>query len=196
MRYLANITVGSLKVPESRIIASLLLENLSDQDWDDAIRVENVLQARNVRTAIRIAGFIQRRLQTMDDELWRLIGTGSLVMATQACFAAAVKHSRLLGDFLDLVMRDQYRLQNKNLAPAVWERYIDDCHGRDPDMPVWRDSTVQRLRSSVFQILAQAGYIDSTRTLKLQAVHISRDVLQYLHARDEIYVLRCIQVAP
>ena len=47
-------------------------------------------------------------------------------------------------------------------------------------MPEWSESTIDRLRSSVFQILAQAGYIESTRTLKLQTVHIAREVLQYL----------------
>ena len=54
---------------------------------------------------------------------------------------------------------------------------------------------VDRLRSSVFQILAQAGYIENTRTLKLQPVYIASPVLDYLTAHQEHYVLRCIQVA-
>jgi hypothetical protein len=48
----------------------------------------------------------------------------------------------------------------------------------------------------VFQILAQAGYIENTRSLKLQTVHIADQVLRYLKANKEDYVLRCIQVAP
>ena len=61
-------------------------------------------------------------------------------------------------------------------------------------MPQWRDSTIQRLRSSVYSVLAEAGYIDSTKTRKLQGVHIVRPVLRYLERHDEQYVLRCIQV--
>ena len=57
-----------------------------------------------------------------------------------------------------------------------------DCRGRDPDMPLWNESTTRRLRSSVFQMLAQAGYIEDTRTLKLQTVHIAAQVLDYLKA--------------
>ena len=132
----------------------------------------------------------------MDAEFWRLIRDGSLIVATHACLAAAVKHSALLGDFLDLVVREQHRLFNPMLTPSLWEHYIEDCRARDPEMPLWSESTVARLRSSVFQILAQAGYIDSTRTLKLQTVHIAREVLRYLKARNEEYVLRCIQVSP
>ena len=40
-------------------------------------------------------------------------------------------------------------------------------------MPQWNESTRRRLRSSVFQTLAQAGYIENTRSLKLQNVHIA-----------------------
>jgi hypothetical protein len=63
-------------------------------------------------------------------------------------------------------------------------------------MPQWNETTRDRLRSSVFQMLAQAGYIENTRSLKLQVVHIADQVLRYLKANDEDYVLRCIQVAP
>ena len=63
-------------------------------------------------------------------------------------------------------------------------------------MPQWREATSARLRSSVFQILAQAGYIEHTRTLTLQPVYIASPVLGYLTAHHEQYVLRCIQVGP
>ncbi len=63
-------------------------------------------------------------------------------------------------------------------------------------MPEWNKSTIDRLRSTVFQILAQAGYIESTRTLKLQSNHIATEVLRNLRDHDERYVLRCIEVAP
>ena len=43
-------------------------------------------------------------------------------------------------------------------------------------------------------ILTEAGYIDSTRTRKLQSAHIVKPVLQYLEQHNEQYVLRCIQV--
>ena len=78
-------------------------------------------------------------------------------MATHAVLAAAVKHSPLLGDFLDLVVREQYRLFSPTLSNKLWDDYLDGCRGRDPDMPQWNESTRRRLRSSVFQMLAQAA---------------------------------------
>jgi hypothetical protein len=45
-------------------------------------------------------------------------------------------------------------------------------------------------------MLAQAGYIENNRSLRLQNVHVADQVLHYLKANGEEYVLRCIQVSP
>ncbi|MGA2618052.1 MAG: DUF1819 family protein [Thermoguttaceae bacterium] len=196
MRYHADLTAGSLKLPESRVVVDLLLRGVDEQAWKDAIVSRNLLQARNPATAIRVGRLIRKRLELMEADLWKLIRDGSAVVATHAILATAVKHSALLGDFLDLVVRDQYRVFAKVLTDQLWSEYLDDCRGRDPDMPQWNESTRRRLRSSIFQILAQAGYINNTRQRILQTVHIASQVLRYLEKHDEQYVLRCIQVAP
>jgi hypothetical protein len=195
-RYKADITAGALKVAESRIIAGLLLRKVDDEGWKDAIVKRNVLQARSPATAARLTKLVKGRLMTMGPDLWRLICDGKGSVATHAVLAAAVKHSPLLGDFLDLVVREQYRLFAEKLTNKLWDEYLDGCQERDPDMPQWNDSTRKRLRSSVFQSLAQAGYVENTRSLKLQTVHIAEQVLHYLNAHGEDHVLRCIQVAP
>jgi hypothetical protein len=196
LRYSADITAGALKVPESRVIAGLLLGEADEAKWHQAIFDENVLQARRPATAKRLRTLLRNRLSSMPRAFWELIREGSGDTSTHACLACAVKHSALLGDFMDLVMRDQYRLYAESLSHSLWTRYIEECRGRDPDMPVWSDSTIRRLRSSVFQILSDAGYLDSTRSMKLQTVHIAQPVIHLLQQHNEDDVLRCIQVAP
>jgi hypothetical protein len=196
VQYKADITAGALKVAESRVIAGLLLRGVDEEGWADAIVKKNVLQARSPRTAKRLTLLIRGRLETMGQELWKLVRDGKGDVATHAVLAAAVKHSRLLGDFLDLVMREQYRLFAKALSNKLWEDFLDGCRERDEDMPAWHESTRKRLRSSVFQTLAQAGYVENTRSLKLQTVHVAAPVVRYLESHSEEYVLRCIQVAP
>jgi bacteriophage exclusion system BrxA-like protein len=196
MRYRADITAGSLKVPESRVIADLLLRGVDEQGWKEALIKQNILQARSPATATRLTRLIRGRLKMMNVELWKLVRDGSSTVSTHAVLAAAIKHSFLLGDFLDLVVREQYRIFNSTLSNNLWEDYLADCRGRDPDMPVWNESTRRRLKSSVFQTLAQAGFIEGTTSLKLQPTHIAPQVLGYLQDHSEDYVLRCIQVAP
>ncbi len=62
MRYKADITAGSLKVSESRVIADLLLCGINRGEWDEAILDKNVLQARSPETARRLTRLIRRRL--------------------------------------------------------------------------------------------------------------------------------------
>ena len=195
-RYRADISAGGLKLPETRVIAGLLLRGVNETEWRTALISDNVLQARNSATAIRLARLIKARLAPMDAELWKMIYEETGLVAVHATLAAAINHSALLGDFLDLIVREQCRLFNSRLSGKLWDDYLSECRARDPGMPEWNESTRRRLRSSVFQSLAQAGFLQSTRTLRLQPVHISQQVLRYLANRDEEYVLRCIQVSP
>lgn len=196
VRYKANITAGALKLPESRLIADLLLRRVDTEGWRDAITTKNILQTRSLATSRRLTSLIRGRLETMEPDLWKLVRDGKGTVATHAVFAAAVKHSPLLGDFLNLVVGEQYQRFGMTLSNKMFADYLDGCRERDPDMPQWNETTRKRLRSSVFQMLAQAGYIENTRSLKLQTVHIAEQVLRYLKANKEEYVLRCIQVSP
>ena len=196
MRYRADITAGSLKVAESRVIADLLLKQADDDVWKSALGQDNLLQTRSPATACRLARLIRNRLETMTPHLWMLVRDGSAMAATHACLAASVKHSALLADFLELVVREQYRIFADRLTHQSWDDFVADCQNRDPELPEWAESTVNRLRSSVFQILQQAGYIDSTKSLRLQTVHIADEVVRYLDNNDEGSVLRCIQITP
>jgi hypothetical protein len=195
-RYSADITAGSLKLPESRVIADLLLKETTGDDWHRAVVDRNVLQARNPASAIRVARLVRKRLELMRPALWRLVRDGSGAVATHAVLAAAVKHSALLGDFLDLVVREQYRVFATTLPKRLWEEYLHGCRERDPDMGLWNDSTRRKTGTVAYHVLEQAGYIENTRSLRLQAVHISDQVTRYLRDHDESYVLRCIEVTP
>ena len=195
-RYRATIAMCSLKVAESRTIADLLLRGVNTHDWRAELLEKNVLQIRSPETAARLGQLLRARLELMQPALWAMVRDGSNPLATHACLTAAVKHSSLLGDFLDMAVREQYRLFRPTLSNPIWSHFIEDCRNRDPSMSNWSESTVARLRSTVFAILAQAGYVENTRTLKLQTVYVAKEVLDYLHEQNEQYVLRCIGVRP
>jgi hypothetical protein len=192
--YTATITSASLRVRESRLIADLLLQQADRAAWEDAIIHRNVLQMRSVESIRRISRLIRARLEPLGEDLWELVRDGGRDLATQCAFAAAVKNSRLLGDFMDLTMREQRSLFAPKLEPRFWTDYIAGCRGRDPDMPQWSDATIGRLRSAVFSMLAEAGYLQDTRSLRLQNVFVDPRLAAVLRERGETYTLRCLEV--
>ena len=195
MIYTATITTASLRLRESRLVADLLLQAVSDEAWKEAIVEQNALQMGSVETIKKISRLLRARLEPLGEGLWKMVRDGGIEQATQAALAGTVKNSRLLGDFMDLTMREQRALYAKKLEDRIWNDYIAGCRGRDPDMPNWSDATVARLRSAVFSMLAEAGYLQDTRSLLLQNVFLDSSLAAYLRDRGENYVVRCLEVA-
>ena len=194
--YLANFTKCSLIVPETRIVARLLLEGGGDREWERQIYELNVLQKRTAKTAATYANLARSRLQTMGEELWHLVHEGSMPVATHAVLAATVKFSPLFGDFLRTVVRHQFRRFSTHLELRHWDAYVEDCQRAQPDMPTLTDSTRGKLRQNAMRMLAEAGFIDDTRSLRLRSQAIEPAVLNYLRQQNEQYVLDCLQVCP
>ena len=194
MLYTTTISSTSLRLRESRIVANLLLQDVSDAAWKEAVVEQNVLQMGSVFTIVRSSNILRARLEPLGEGLWEMVRDGGRAQATQAAFAGAVKHSRLLGDFMDITMREQRALFSKTLETRMWNEYIEGCRGCDPDMPHWGDATLAKLRSVVFSMLAEAGYLKDTRSLLLQNVFVDTQLGAYLRDRGETYVLRCLEV--
>lgn len=195
-RYKANFTKGGLMVPESRIVADLLLQGITGAGWKQAIEIDNVLRKRSPTTASTKAALIRARLQTMTESLWYLVRDGSKPVATHAVFAATIKFSPLVGDFLDLVVRDLYRRFENTLKPQNWDRYVEECRNRDPAMPEWSAATLEKLRTRVYGMMTEAGYLSDSRTRTLKPLSVSPEVVRYLKEAGEDPILRCLQVAP
>ena len=195
MIYAATITSASLRLRESRTVADLLLRGVSDAAWKDAVVEQNVLQLGSPVSIRRISRLLRARLEPLGPDIWSMVRDGGREQAIQATFAGAIKESRLLGDFMDIAIREQRALFAKTLDYRVWAEYLAGCRGRDPDMPHWSEKTVVRLRSAVFSMLATAGYLENTRSRALQTVFIDSKLASCLRAQGEDYVLRCLEVA-
>lgn len=180
---------------ESRRIASLLLTLPNDAAWRHAIEVDNLLQKKTPATARRQAALIRKRLMTLDAAAWTLICSRESEVATQLILAAAIKHSRLLGDFMRCVYAARQRKLDPALGATDWEDFLAECAHQEPGILTWSTSTQTKLREVIVRILAEAKYLESTRSMKLTPRSLHPDVRRYLFERDETYVLECLERA-
>jgi hypothetical protein len=193
--YLGDLVAGSLLIGESRQIARLLLQDQCHEDavWEKSILGENILQKWSPETAKRQARLIRNRLRLLTSEAWEAMANGTSVFVTQFLFAACVKHSRLLGDFLNQVVREHHRTFEERLSDKDFDRFHEFCKDRDPCVSDWKPSTVKKIRQVIFRILAEAKYIDNTKSRRLQPVAIVPEVRQYLVSHGEEYIMRCME---
>ena len=193
-KYNGEIVAGSLLTMESRKIASLLLDNANPDAWHQAIVIDNILQKRSPATAKRQARLIKNRLSLMKPELWDIIVRGSSDETVQALLAAAIKHSPLLGDFMDTVIRQHWRTFIKKLDDKNWKDFINTCVQVDPGIEQWTASTLAKLRQVIFRIFAESKYIDNTKNLNLLPVSVIPEIRRYLLENSEHRILHCMEV--
>ncbi|HRQ45782.1 MAG TPA: DUF1819 family protein [Rhodocyclaceae bacterium] len=192
--YNADISAGSLMLPESRRIARLMLTNPDRAAWIDAIERNNILQKKSPATARRQGRLVRKRLETLDAAAWRMLSEGDQEVAVQIVLAAAIKHSRLLADFMRVVVADHLRRMENALSPADWDAFLADCGQRDPSVTGWSATTSAKLLQVVLRILAEAGYVESTRCLRLTPPLVHPDVRRYLQGHAEAAVLAAMEL--
>ena len=194
-RYNAEISAGSLFPLESRRVATLLLSDPDASAWLHAIETENILQKKTPATARRQGRLLRRRLTTLDAQAWKMITERESEVVIQLLLAAAVKHSQLLGDFMLRVYADRQHRLEPALMRSDWQDFLAECAHHDATVAGWSDSTKAKLFQVIVRILAEAKYLKSTRSMMLTPQSLHPDVRRYLSARDETYVLDCLERA-
>ena len=179
--YNAEISAGSLLVAESRRIAALMLQKPTDAEWDRAIKEENILQ-KTEATARRQARLLRNRLGTLDDAGLAMVAEEPGELCRQILMAAAMRHSRLMSDFMRDVYIDDLRRLERTLSHRQWDSFLLECEHRDDAVRAWSASTREKLFQVIARILAEARYLDSTRKMGLTP--------PMLHPRTKSYLQR------
>lgn len=193
--YNAEISAGSLMLTESRKVAALLQSHPTDVEWEHALKVENILQKNTPATAYRQAKLIRNRLVTLDVEGWKLITEGEMEVSTQMILAAAIKHSRLLEDFLRDVYARQLHRMELALNSHLWDSFWVECVHRDSEIENWSASTKDKLFQVIIRILVEAKYLDTSRKMNLTPPSLHPTVISFLKRHGELDVLSAMKVS-
>jgi hypothetical protein len=194
-KYDSDLTGGSLMVRESRIIAGLMLDHATSEDWDQAIRVDNLLQKRSPASAKRNAQAIRKRLERLEPEFWRALRDGDEELATQVAFCAALERNLLLVEFIERVVKDAYQTHTEKLDVFQWMDFLEECANRDSSILDWTESTRKKMGQVVFRMLAEMGYLKSTRSLKLQHVLIRPELRVMLEDNYKPRIKECMEAS-
>ncbi len=193
-RYNAEIVAGALIPSESRIIAQLTLDSVSKEQLKHLLTIENILQKRSPATAIRAAELIRKRFALVDEDLLRIIATGSRQALMQALLVAAIKHNKLIGDFLLRVVKEKWRLFESKLKPSDWESFLRECEQTDETVLQWKVTTREKLGQVVKKCLVEAGFLESATNPTITPVLLLPEIKTYLLENNEDYVLECMSV--
>lgn len=186
--YNAEISAGSLLIPESRRIAELMLRQPNAEAWDAAIVRDNILQ-KSPATAKRQSNLIRKRLQTLDVQGLQLIVQSDAELSGQLLMAAALRHSQLMADFMRDVYATDLRQLERSLSHRQWDTFLTECAHRDDAVNTWATSTRLKLFEVIVRILVEAKFLDSTKNMHLTPPMLHPRLHSYLSlqgARDTL----------
>ena len=193
--YDSDLIGGSLQVRESRIVADLLLQDASPEQWHEVIQQQNRLQKRAPASAKRVAQAIRKRLERLDAPFWRAIRDGDDELATQVVFCSALERNLLLVEFIETVLKDAFVTRAGVLEPYHWNEFLDERSHRDSTITTWTESSRKKMAQVVYRMLAEVGLLKSTRNMKLQNLLIRSEVRVLLDDSYRYRIKACLEVS-
>lgn len=193
--YDSDLIGGSLQVRESRIVADLLLQDASPEQWHEVIQKQNRLQKRAPASAKRVAQAIRKRLERLDAPFWRAIRDGDDELATQVVFCSALERNLLLVEFIETVLKDAFVTRAGVLEPYHWNEFLDERSHRDSTITTWTESSRKKMAQVVYRMLAEVGLLKNTRNMKLQNPMIRSEVRVLLDDSYRYRIKACLEVS-
>lgn len=191
-RYALSFTSGALLTREAVIAAPLFLEV---RDWGlvrDRLRSENLLQARTASSGFRLAREVAQRLAVLTDPELELLRDASPSERGHLMWVAACRRYALIGDFAEEVVRERFLLLTPTLGYDDFDSFVRGKALWHPELAEVKDSTLQKLRSTVFRMLTESALLAGGEIVNAALSERVRDALdaqvpsdlRYLPTRD------------
>lgn len=192
--YLGDLIGGSLLITESRIIAESLLKKLPEDEWKSLIVEQNVLQKKSGQTAIRYARTIRWRIEGLGDGFMTDLLGASERAYVQMLMMSLLIHSPIVADFMRLTLAEARRTYKPSLTTDAWSEFYNTRVRAYAELGSFSDSTIKKMGNNAIKALVDSGYLNDSRTKKIQTVYLMpevKDWLVHLNREDLIDVMEC-----
>ncbi|MDD2939125.1 MAG: DUF1819 family protein [Acinetobacter harbinensis] len=175
--YLGDVTgISNLMVDESRTIAGLLLKDLSDHQWTEAIEEQNIIQKSSIQTARRQARCIRYRLRELPLPYLAVIENGTSKEVRQLLLFALLNHSTLALDFFKFAVIEPQTVFKSEMPKRMWDSFLNQQYNEN--ISQLAESTLIKIRKNLISSFVEAGYLENTKSLKYLNVFVEPVVYQ------------------
>ena len=158
-RYALSFTTGALLTQEAMLAAPLLLR---EHDWArvrQAIDDDNLLQSRTRSSGSRRAREVTQRLSVLNDAEIELLVDATATERGYLLWAAACRRYELIGELAEEVLRERYLVLAPTLGYDEFDSFIRTKALWHEEIAELKDSTMRKLRATVFRMLVEAGLL-------------------------------------
>lgn len=176
-RYALSFTSGALLSREALIAAPLFLKV---RDWSAVLTQlcsENMLQARAFSSGVRLAREVTQRLAVLTDPELELLREISPSERGHLMWIAACRRYTFIGEFAEEVVRERFLLLTPTLGYDEFDGFVRRKALWHPELTEVKESTLQKLRATVFRMMTEAGLLDGNEIVSAPLSQRIRDAL-------------------
>ncbi|PJM79892.1 DUF1819 family protein [Bifidobacterium scaligerum] len=204
-RYRLSFTVGGLLASQSRIIASLFIDNgYCDQfcrEQPDSIELgeyvtlvrkraidENVLGIRTQSANARVVNEVLKRLSTLSDVEIRFLADQDVALSDcrALMWVSMCRYYAIVGEFANEVVRDHYLLGDLSVTYEDYDRFMIGKAMWHPELEELSKATQAKLRGNVFKAMDEAELVKRKDNTLLPSI-LSGSVASILGKRPESF---------
>lgn len=180
-RYALSFTSGSLLMHEALVAAPIYLREHSWATVRQLLEADNLLQSRTVSSGQRLVREVTQRLAVLEHDELQLLVDATATERGHILWVAACRRYDLIGEFAEEVLRERFLLLNPTLGYNEFDGFLRGKALWHNEVAELKDSTLRKLRSNLFHMLAEAGLL--TEEGQILAATPSARVHEALSAR-------------
>lgn len=160
-KYSATMPDATFVLPETKLIARLMLEHEDRAEIKSIVHDGNLLNVKSIASEDKIFDYAFNRLSTISDDLKKILISGDDNDARYINLISHLTYDRLFREFVEEV----YFERKQSHAPITdfdIMSFFERKGHEDEDVKNWKDSTLNRLRTRYSRILFAAGLTKSS----------------------------------
>lgn len=174
-KYSLSFTAASLRLSDFIKFADYF-ENFEGEIRTTKVNADEVLGTGNKKSNRRIVAELVRRYNALTTEQKGLMTRGSFDEKKQISYLAIAKSNQFIRDFIIEIVREKALVYDLKLDDSDFNIFINRKIPTHQELEVFKESTMQKAKQTLFKILADAGIIDSTSSRQLQSQWLSEEV--------------------
>ena len=175
---------------EIRTVADLMEQGLSRDEIVERICEENLFQFPTERMTESIAKTCFQRIDALDSEtLVYYLANASVEVAKQINLYAMMKYNRIVWDFMTTVIGEKFRTQEFEFSGKDLNIFFFQLQEQNDTVASWSDATIKKIKQVLKKCLVECGYLDSTKSTKLNMISIAPELEDAIRADNDLAAL-------
>lgn len=189
MEYKTTIKLLPFLFLETRKVANLVLQGLTDDEIKKKAVDENIFQVNTETRRKEIVRIVLRRVKVLDEFLMKKLAFSDVETGKLITLYAIMKTDRLFFEFMNEVFKDKLIVKEETIEDKDFNLFFDRKKEQSKKVASWDDYTFYKIKQVITRILYEAGLISDKKERKIIKPFLDQAIIEHLRNKGEEAIL-------